>query len=77
MDYFGIVTEQQSFGPLQYIKAPSNYFTATWHVLTYGNNAPYYEGKYEIIKWITVGPIYAGIVFGLIIIFFNVFFKQV
>ena len=68
---WGIVSEEQPFGVLDYIRAPFNYFASLWVVLTY--DSPVFDGQYELLRWVFVAPILAGISFGLVVLFFSAF----
>ena len=72
---WGIVSEEQTFGLLDYIRAPFNYFGSLWAVLTY--DSPVFDGQYVLLRWIFVAPILAGVSFGLVVLFFSVFRRTV
>lgn len=70
---FGIVQEEQTFGIVKYVKAPLNYFEAFYRVMTSTEANPVFEGPFELIRWLIMAPLVAGVVFGLIVIFFGAF----
>ena len=72
---WGIIHEEQTFGLLDYVKAPFNYFGALWTVLTY--DSPVFDGQFEVIRWIFVAPILAGVSFGLVVLFFGAFQRTI
>ena len=72
---WGIIHEEQTFGLLDYIKAPFNYFGALWTVLTY--DSPVFDGSFEIIRWVLVAPILAAISFGMVVLFFEAFQRSI
>ena len=72
---WGIIHETQTFGLLDYVKAPFNYFGALWTVLTY--DSPVFDGSFEIVRWIFVAPILAAVGFGLVVLFFGAFQRTI
>ena len=72
---WGVVSEEQTFGILDYVRAPFNYFGSLWAVLTY--DSPVFDGQYELLRWVFVAPILAGISFGLVILFFSAFRRTI
>jgi hypothetical protein len=71
---FGIVESQQSWGPIQIVSAPANFFTALYHILTFQFSFIY--GTWVYVKWIFLGPIIATVVFGLIILTIQLFTRS-
>lgn len=74
---FGIVSEEQTFGVLTYIKAPVNYFQALFSIATAHHNNPVFSGTYELFRWLVVAPLLAGLVFGLIVAFWQIFQRAI
>ena len=72
---WGIVSEEQTFGVLEYVRAPFLYFAALWAVLTY--DSPVFDGSYELLRWVFVAPMLAGVSFGLIVLFFSTFRRTI
>ena len=72
---WGIVHEEQTFGILDYIRAPINYFNSLWVVLTY--DSPVFDGSFEIVRWMALAPLLAGISFGVVVIFFSAFRRTI
>ena len=77
VSHWGVVSEEQTFGTLDYVKAPVEYFLALFRLLTYKSPAFFGEGgeanQYEIVRWVFVAPILAGVSFGLVVLFFSAF----
>jgi len=72
---WGIIHEEQTFGLLDYVKAPFAYFGALWTVLTY--DSPVFDGSFELVRWVFVAPILASISFGLVVLFFSAFQRTI
>ena len=74
---FGVIQEGQTFGFFKYVKAPFLYFESLFEVMTSSQSSPMFGGSFEIIRWLVIAPMLAMVVFGLIIIFFGVFQRNV
>lgn len=74
---FGIVQEEQTFGILKYVKAPYRYFDALFDMMTESKNNPIFGSNTEIVRWLILAPIMGMVVFGLIIIFFGAFRRDI
>jgi len=76
---FGVVKESETFGFLEYVRAPLNYFQAFFRVMVASseNQEVLFHGTREIIRWIIMAPLFAGVVFGLVILFFSAFRRTI
>ena len=75
VSHWGIVSESQTFGVLEYVRAPIMYFNSLFHIFTY--NPAVYTGSFELVRWLFVAPILAGAAFGLVVLFFSVFNREI
>lgn len=72
---FGIVHESQAFGFIDYVRAPGNYFTSLYNVVT--SDTPVFGGAFEYIRWLVMAPILVGIVFTLILLFYSLIMRLI
>jgi hypothetical protein len=75
VSHWGIVSESQTFGLFEYARAPVLYFNSLFHIISYSPQI--FNAKFEIIRWLFLGPVLAGFSFGLIILFFSLFRRDV
>ena len=69
----------QSWGTLPIIGPPIAYFTGLWNIMTFSGAQFDYlnSGPSAYVKLIALSPIIGTVVFGLIVLFFQIFWKQV
>ncbi len=71
---FGIVTNNQTWGPVKYIAAPFNYAGALFDMMTVngsGAGNPVFS-SFTFFQWIVIAPLLAGLVFGFIMAFYSI-----
>jgi hypothetical protein len=64
LSHWGIVSEEQSFGALEYAAAPVNMFAAFFRLGTYDSTA--FSGQWAIIRTILFAPITAAVASAII-----------
>ncbi len=69
----GVTHDTQTWGPVAYFMAPVNYFSSLYDIVT--SPTPVFSGGFEYVRWLVFTPLLAGIMFGFIMLFFNLFQK--
>jgi hypothetical protein len=68
----------QNWGTLPIIGPPIAYFTGLWNIMTFSGSQFDYlnNGPSAYVKLIALSPIIGTVVFGIIVLFFQVFWKN-
>lgn len=69
------ITSQESWWPVKFIGALPDFFNGIFRLLTF--DFAFFYGGWELVRLVLLAPIIATVVFGLIIMFFGLFSKEV
>ena len=74
VSFFGIAEEETVIGRIAYVISPTGYFNDLFWLMTSSfKGNPIFTGPGQLVGWMVLGPIVAGWVIGLIILFWGIF----
>lgn len=69
------VSTSEAWGPLKVIAALPDFFGSLFNLMTF--DFAFFDGQWELVRWVLLAPLMATVVFGLIITFVGVYQRSI